>query len=120
MVCWGYYRDPGEKELKLIRAKWAQIQRDKEIKPFAKPEHLEDGQAERDLASRMRNEQRERRENATSFWLDKLKTQKLDLPSLHGFVTQGLMKTDDVVSIPAIHALAAKEAAQRKVSEEPT
>jgi len=120
MVCWGYYAEPGERELKLIRARWAKIQRDREVNPFAKPEHLEDGQAERDLASRMRNEQRERRENATSFWLDRLKTQTLDLPTLHGFVTQGLMKTDDVVSIPTIHALAAQEATQRKFSEEPT
>jgi hypothetical protein len=120
MVCWGYYRDPGECELKMIREKWAQIQRDKEVNPFAKPEHLPEGQAEKDLASRMRNEQRERRETSTSFWVDRLKTQTLDLPTLHGFVTRGLMKTDDVVSIPTIHAQAAKEAAQRKFAEEPT
>ena len=120
MVCWGYYAEPGERELKMIREKWAKIQRDKEVNPFAKPEHLEEGQAERDLASRMRNEDRERKESAKTFWLDKLKTKTLDLPTLHGFLTQGLMKTDDVVSIPALHNLVAKEAAQRKFTEEPT
>src|SRR5688572_17337420 len=26
MVCWGYYAEPGERELKVIREKWAKIQ----------------------------------------------------------------------------------------------
>lgn len=126
VVCWGYYKEPGEKELRSIREKWSQIQRDKEVNPFAKPEHLTEGQAERDLASRMREEQQAQREGMTTFWLDKLKTRKLDMPTLHGFLTQGLMKTNQTMDIQSLHNTIAREAEDRRrqiqqgLIEEPT
>lgn len=120
VVCWGYYKEPGKKELKLVRDLWAKIQHDKGINPFAKAEHLEEDQNDRDLASRMRNEKRARKESATAYWLDKLQKSNLDLPTLRAVVTRGIMKNDESTHIPTLHKTVAAEAAQRKFSEEPT
>lgn len=113
LICWGYYKEPGQKELKEVRERWLRLQADREVNPLVRPELLADGQPERDLASEMRNERRARKESAVKFWHDKLKTQKLDIPTLQAFVTQGLMKNSVTHSIPAIHAEAAKKAEER-------
>lgn len=41
--CWGYYKEPGELELKRLRWSWAKVQKDKLVNPFQKltPEQME-------------------------------------------------------------------------------
>lgn len=34
--CWGYYKDPGELELKRLRWSWEKVQQDKLVNPFQK------------------------------------------------------------------------------------